>query len=87
MSKNTFASDAYNGIHPTILKSIIKMNESADADSMTEQIQKIFKKHFDNNSDVFFVCTGTTTNVLSLSAMAKPYQGISCDESSHLNVD
>ena len=40
-----------------------------------------------NTIDVYFVCNGTAANVLCLSTLAKPYQGIICAESAHINVD
>lgn len=88
MSKNNFASDAYNGIHPLVLEEIIKANLVNDIhNDLPEKAQELFRQHFNNNVNVFYVCTGTAANVLSLSAMARSHQGIICADSAHLNVD
>jgi threonine aldolase len=36
---------------------------------------------------VFFVFTGTAANVLGLSLLVRPYEGVICAETAHLNVD
>jgi threonine aldolase len=36
---------------------------------------------------VFFVFTGTAANVLGLSLLLRPFEGVICAESAHLNVD
>lgn len=87
----SFASDNYAGIHPIILKAINDANQghakAYAGDTYTEKAIESFKKHLGNNIDVYFVCTGTAANVLCLSALVKPYEGIICAESAHINVD
>ncbi|HEV2600656.1 MAG TPA: low specificity L-threonine aldolase [Candidatus Babeliales bacterium] len=87
----SFASDNYAGIHPTVLKAINDANrghEKAYADdNYTEKAIGLFKKHFGNDIDVYFLTTGTAANVLCLSALVKPYESIICAESAHINVD
>lgn len=85
--KNTFTSDAYNGIHPTILEAIITANQSYAHENINQKVQTLFKEHFGSESNTFFVCTGTAANVLGLSTMLKPYQGIICADYAHLHVD
>lgn len=89
--KKSFASDNYAGIHPDILKAISDANvghsKAYSQDNYTQEAMELFKHHFGNDIDVYFVCTGTAANVLGLSALIKPYQGIICAESAHINVD
>jgi threonine aldolase len=91
MTWKGFASDNYAGIHPDILKAINDANKghakAYGGDTYTEEAIALFKKNFGENIDVYFVCTGTAANVLSLSTLLKPYQGIICAESAHINVD
>ncbi len=91
MSKKSFASDNYAGIHPEVLKAIIDANQGHDkaygGDALTQKAVEIFKKHFGPQIDVYFVLTGTAANVLGLSTLLKSYQGIICAETAHINVD
>jgi len=91
MGKKSFASDNYAGIHPEILQAIIDANQGHDkaygGDILTQKAIDLFKKHFGSQIDVYFVLTGTAANVLGLSALLKPYQGIICAETAHINTD
>ena len=86
-----FASDNYAGIHPDILKAINDANvghaKAYGNDTYTQEAISLFKKMLGDASNVYFVCNGTAANVLCLSTLAKPYQGIICAESAHINVD
>lgn len=86
-----FASDNHSGIHPTILQALNDANpgyaKAYAHDTYTEKAIEAFKKHLGNDIDVYFVCTGTAANVLCLSTLVKPYQGIICAESAHINTD
>lgn len=87
----SFASDNYAGIHPEIVQAIIDANighaSSYGNDSYSEKAVAIFKKHFGQDIDVFFVFNGTAANVLSFKAITKSYQSIICAETAHLHVD
>lgn len=75
MTTKGFQSDAYTGIHPTILQTINDANQELLVDNTyTEKAIDAFKKQFGNEIDVFFVCTGTAANVLCLRALVKPYR-------------
>lgn len=91
MDRKSFASDNYAGIHPDILKAIIDANKghakAYGADTYTQKAIELFKKHFGQDIDVYFVLTGTAANVLGLSTLIKPYQAIICAETAHINVD
>ena len=91
MSRKNFASDNYSGIDPDVLKAINDANKGHEkaygGDTYTQKAIDIFKKHFGENVDVYFMLTGTAANVLGLSALLKPYQGIICAETAHINVD
>lgn len=86
-----FTSDNYAGIQPDILKAIVDANQGHSkaygADYYTQQAVASFKQHFGNAIDVYFVCNGTAANVLALSAFLKPYEGVICAQSSHINED
>lgn len=91
MTKKSFASDNYAGIHPEVLQAIINANQGHDkaygSDTLTLKAVELFQKHFGPQIDVYFVLTGTAANVLGLSTIIKPYQAIICAETAHINVD
>lgn len=91
MTRKSFASDNYAGIHPDILKALIDANKGHEKaygnDSYTQKAIELFKHYFGNEIDVYFVLTGTAANVLGLQALLHSYQAIICAESAHINVD
>ena len=91
MNKKSFASDNFAGIHPKILQAINDANQGHEKaygyDAYTPKAVELFKQHFGDQSDIYFVCNGTAANVLGLSALLKPYEAIICADVAHINVD
>lgn len=87
----SLASDNYAGVHPDILTAIEEANSghaiAYGGDSYSQKAKTTFKKHFGDQSEVYFVFTGTAANVLALQALTKPYEAILCAETAHINVD
>src|SRR5262249_41150487 len=87
----SFASDNNAGVHPAILKSIAAVNGGHVVgygdDPYTASAVARFKEHFGRDIEVFFVFNGTAANVLSLSALARPYEAILCTEAAHIYND
>lgn len=86
-----FASDNNSGIHPDMLKSLERANSGhvvayGDDDYTSRAIIKL-KEHFGEETEVFFVLTGTAANVLGLTASTNTYNSIICTETAHINVD
>lgn len=90
-NKRGFASDNNSGIHPEIFNAIIEANSghvvAYGDDPYTEKAKALFRKHFGDESEVFFVLTGTGANVLGLSAITEPYHAIICADTAHIAVD
>lgn len=86
-----FASDNYAGIHPDILQAIYDANKGHSKaygnDPYTEKAIQLFKQHFGQDIDIYFVLTGTAANVLSIKTMIKSHQAVICAQSAHINVD
>jgi threonine aldolase len=86
-----FASDNNSGIHPIILNAIYHANSGHcrgyGDDPFTESAVETFREQFGNEVDVYFVFTGTASNVLGIRTLTQSYNTIFCAESSHLNVD
>jgi threonine aldolase len=89
--RKTFASDNYAPIHPAILQAIVDANRAHAVaygdDEYSSRAIDLFKQHFGEHVDVFFVCNGTAANVLSFQAAARSYQAIVCASTAHINVD
>jgi threonine aldolase len=56
-------------------------------DPWTERATSELAGVFGARGGVFLVLTGTAANVLGLSLLLRPYEGVVCAESAHLNVD
>jgi threonine aldolase len=86
-----FASDNYAPILPEALDAIAAVNHghavSYGADETTARLQTVIKKQFGENASAFPVFNGTGANVVGLRSMLRPWQGVICADSAHLNVD
>ena len=88
---HTFASDNNSGVHPLIMEAMIRANQDHvkgyGEDVYTAQAQENFRLLFGAEVEVFFVFTGTASNVLGLKAMTQPYQSILCADTAHIQTD
>jgi threonine aldolase len=86
-----FASDNYAPILPEALDAIAAVNHghavSYGADETTAHLQTVLRAHFGEDATVFPVFNGTGANVISLRSMLRPWQGVICAETAHINVD
>lgn len=91
IEKRGFASDNNAGIHPDILKEIIESNSGHvtgyGTDIYTERALKLFKEHFGDSTETFFVFTGTAANVLGLSMITKSWNSVITASTAHLEGD
>ncbi len=89
--KRSFASDNNSGVSSEVMNAILKANEedfiSYGDDPYTEKAEQKFKEIFGDDTDAFFVTTGTGANVLALSSMLKSFQAVISADSSHINSD
>ena len=87
----TFASDNYSGVHPEVMEALMRANHehqgSYGGDEFTSRAIQLFKKHFGDSTEVFFVYNGTAANVLGLSTLTQSFHSILCSELAHINVD
>jgi len=85
-----FGSDNHSGMHPDILQAIEKANSGFTVaygeDPYTQRAIQLFKQHFGEHIDVFFLYNGTATNILGLKAVTHSFNSIICAETAHLNV-
>jgi threonine aldolase len=90
-SRKSFGSDNHAGAHPAVIRALIQANfgDAAPygADPWTGAAADALCSAFGARGGAYFVVTGTAANVLGLSLLLRPYDGIICPDSSHLNVD
>ncbi len=86
-----FASDNYAPALPEVLEAIAAANTghvvSYGADPVTARLAERVREHFGADAVGFPVFNGTAANVVGLRAMLRPWQGVVCAETAHLNVD
>ncbi|MDM8517631.1 low specificity L-threonine aldolase [Desulfobacterales bacterium HSG16] len=91
MAQTGFGSDNFSGVHKEIMDALAEANHGHEAaygyDQHTESAIKVFKKHFTEDIDVFFVFNGTAANVLCLKAATDNYHAVICADTAHINVD
>jgi len=89
--KISFASDNNSGIHPEIMKSIEDANKGSyiayGEDPYTIEALKIFKEVFGQETETFFVLTGTGANITALQTFTDRFNAVICANTSHINVD
>jgi len=90
ISGRTFGSDNHAGVYPEILAALAAVN-SGDAvaygGDATSQATVARLCGAAGANQGYLVFNGTGANVLALSLLVRPYEGVICAESSHLNVD
>jgi threonine aldolase len=86
-----FASDNWAGLHPAVLEAIAEANtghaDSYGADPLTLHATGLFKQHFGEDADVYFVFNGTGANVVGLQSLLRPFEAVICADTAHINVD
>lgn len=87
-----FASDNTAGICPEAWAAMAEANRgyaaSYGADPWTARACELIRQLLDSpDAAVFFVFNGTASNALSLSHLARSYQGIVCHEVAHVQSD
>lgn len=89
--RKSFGSDNHAGAHDAVVRALARAN-TADVpgygdDPWTERAASALRAEFGAQGDIYFVFTGTAANVLGLSLLLRPYEGVICAESAHVNVD
>jgi threonine aldolase len=89
--RKSFGSDNHAGAHDAVVRALAQANiadvPSYGADPWTGRAAAALCAEFGARGGAYFVFTGTAANVLGLSLMLRPYEGVICAESAHVNVD
>jgi threonine aldolase len=90
ISGRTFGSDNHAGVYPEVLTALAAVNSGDAVAYGADAISKAAVARLcatAGASQGYLVFNGTGANVLALSLLVRPYEGIICAETSHLNVD
>ncbi len=86
-----FMSDNNSGVHPKIMEAIVNVNKGHEYaygnDKTTKMAIEKICEIMGKDVDVYFVTTGTAANVISLSGILRPFEGVVCADTAHINVD
>ena len=87
----SFQSDYEEGCIPEILEALQNTNYEQTSgygiDSHCENAKKLIREACNKpNADIEFVVGGTQANLIVISSILKPYEGVICAESGHINV-
>ncbi len=91
IEKRGFASDNNAGIHPDILNEIASVNighvTGYGSDVYTEHVKGVFKEQLGDETEIYFVFTGTAANVLSISGVTRSWNSIITASTAHMEQD
>jgi threonine aldolase len=86
-----FTSDNIIGASPEILAALARVNEgqvvSYGGDPHTAALERIAEAVFERPVAIVPVATGTASNALALSVLARPFEAIYCHAASHAMTD
>jgi threonine aldolase len=90
IEKLSFASDYLEGAHPLILQSLIDTNmektRGYGTDEYTAEACDLVRKACGTpDADVRFFIGGTQANATVIDAILRPYQGVLCADTAHIN--
>ena len=86
-----FRNDYSELAHPNVLNALVKANNvqhgTYGLDAHSENAKKLIKETFNlTNSEIHFVTGGTQANLLVISYFLRPYEGVICCDTGHINV-
>jgi len=91
MIKRGFASDNNAGVHPDILKEVVRTNVGHEigygGDRYSQEARELFKQHLGTDAEVYFVFTGTAANVLGITSVTRSWNSVVTAYTAHLNTD
>ena len=90
-ARRGFASDNASGVHPEVLAAISAVNSGHafgyGHDAYTRSVEARLAEEFGAEGGVFLVFNGSGANVVGLRAVCRPWEGVICAATAHLNVD
>jgi threonine aldolase len=91
MSQRGLASDNNAGVHPEVFKELLSANKGHaigyGSDIYTKKALDLFREYFGEDTETFFVFTGTAANVLGLSSVTRSWNSVIAASTAHLEQD
>ncbi|MEM7288315.1 MAG: beta-eliminating lyase-related protein [Actinomycetota bacterium] len=88
---HSFASDNTAGVAPAVLEAMAAANAGPaiayGADPVTQRLQSQVHDLFGPDATALLCWGGTGANIVGLSTLVRPHQGVICPASAHINVD
>ena len=85
--RNDYSELAHENILKALLNAINDQHGTYGLDDHSENAKKLIKETFKlTNSEIHFVSGGTQANLLVISYFLRPYEGVICCDSGHINV-
>ena len=89
--QRSFASDNNSGVHPKVMQALAQANcghcTAYGDDPFTRSADEAIRREFGPDAEAWFVFGGTGANVSGLSCLTRPFHGIVCAQSAHINRD
>ncbi|MEZ4448484.1 MAG: beta-eliminating lyase-related protein [Nannocystaceae bacterium] len=91
MDAHSFRSDNNAGLCPEALSALTEAAQGHCVgygdDAITAAALARFREVFGDDTEVFFVATGTAANTLAIAALTEPWQRVVCHSHAHYNDD
>ena len=89
--KRGFASDNNSGVHPAVMDEIMRVNRGHVVgygdDPFTERAREMLRRELGEQTEIFFVFTGTGANVLGLAGVTRPWNSVITAHTAHIETD
>ncbi len=89
--RTSFYSDNTAGMAPAVVEALAAANEGPSIpygdDDVTARVQDRFRALFGDQVTALLCWGGTGANLVGLATLVRPYEGIICPTTSHVNVD
>lgn len=86
-----FKSDNVSGVDNRILEYLLEINNEHQNpygnDYYSKKAEEVIGKAFNTEVNVYYVTSGTASNVIALSAALRQYQGVICTDTAHINTE
>ena len=89
--KRGFASDNNSGVHPAVMKELERTNRGHVVgygdDPFTARATELLRKELGEQTEIYFVFTGTGANVMGLAGVTRPWNSLITAYTAHIEQD
>lgn len=89
--KRGFASDNNSGVHPAVMKELLRVNRDHVVgygdDPFTDRAKELLRKELGSEAEIYFVFTGTAANVLGLAGVTRSWNSVITAYTAHIEQD